>query len=80
MSETHHESITPEQSVSSPALLTVNDLSAKLNCSTRHIYRLVDTRRIPHPVKLGALLRWVKSDVDQWIASGCPHRRKTSRR
>jgi excisionase family DNA binding protein len=80
MSEAHFKSITAEHSAVSPALLTVHDLSGKLNCSTRHIYRLVDTRRIPQPVKLGALLRWVKSDVDEWVANGCPDCRKGYRR
>lgn len=80
MSETHLNSITSEQPVSSPALLTVQDIAAMLNCSTRHIYRLVDSRRIPQPVKLGALLRWVKADIDGWIANGCPNCRKGNRR
>ena len=80
MSEAHFKSITAQQPAASPALLTVHDLSGKLNCSTRHIYRLVDTGRIPQPVKLGALLRWVRSDVDQWVTNGCPDCRKGHRR
>lgn len=58
------------------ALLNIQDVAAVLNCSVRSIYRLVDTRRIPQPVKLGALLRWVKADFEQWIAAGCPDCRK----
>ena len=79
MSETHLKSST-EQAVDSPVLLTVQDISAMLNCSIRHIYRLVDSQRIPQPVKLGALLRWVKADIDRWIAKGCPDCRKGNRR
>lgn len=79
MSETHLKSITTEQSAASPVLLSVHDLATMLNCSVRHIYRLVDTQRIPQPVKLGALLRWVKADIDQWIANGCPDCRKGNR-
>ena len=58
------------------ALISIHDVATLLDCSTRHIYRLVDTRRIPQPIKLGTLLRWVKSDFEQWIAAGCPDCRK----
>ena len=62
------------------ALYSIDDVAEILNCSTRHIYRLVDTRRIPQPVKLGALLRWVKTDIEHWIATGCPHCKKGTSR
>ena len=58
------------------ALISIHDVAGMLGCSARHVYRLVDTRRIPQPVKLGALLRWVKADVEQWITDGCPDCRK----
>ncbi len=58
------------------ALISIQDVATLLDCSRRHIYRLVDTRRIPQPVKLGAMLRWVKADFEQWIATGCPDCRK----
>ena len=61
-------------------LISIHDVAKMLNCSPRHVYRLVDTRRIPQPVKLGALLRWVRSDVDQWVTNGCPDCRKGNRR
>lgn len=58
------------------ALISIRDISTLLNCSPRHVYRLMDARRIPQPIKLGALLRWVKTDIDHWIAAGCPDCRK----
>lgn len=57
-------------------LMTIEDLAAILGCSPRHIRRLVNSNRIPRPIKLGALLRWIKADVDRWIAAGCPNCRK----
>jgi excisionase family DNA binding protein len=57
-------------------VITIDDVAALLGCSTRHVRRLADSGRIPHPVKFGALLRWIKTDVDQWIAGGCPNCRK----
>lgn len=61
-------SLSPEQS----GLLTVRDVSEILGCSPRHVYRLAATGRMPPPLKLGALVRWSKSVIDDWIAAGCP--------
>ena len=56
-----------------PVLLTIEDLSRTLGCSTRHVRRLAASGRIPRPIKLGALLRWLKTDIDHWMVAGCPH-------
>jgi len=58
------------------AMLTVHDVARMLNCSARTVYRLADSGRIPRPVKLGALVRWPREVVEQWIADGCPNVRK----
>ena len=42
-------------------------------CSTRHVYRLADARKMPRPIKLGSLVRWRRVEIESWIASGCPH-------
>lgn len=57
-------------------MLTVQDVATLLNCSSRTVYRLADSGRMPRPVKLGALVRWSKAAVEQWIAAGCPDHRK----
>jgi predicted DNA-binding transcriptional regulator AlpA len=57
-------------------LININAIAQMLKCSTRHVSRLVDTRRIPRPIKLGALSRWIKADIDRWFIDGCPHCRK----
>lgn len=54
------------------AMLDVKGVAAMLGCSTRHIYRLSDAGRMPRPVKLGALVRWSRAAVEQWISDGCP--------
>jgi len=54
------------------AMLTVQDVAKLLNCSTRSVYRLSDSGRMPRPVKLGALVRWPKAVVENWIGLGCP--------
>jgi excisionase family DNA binding protein len=66
-----------EVSVNRPGeLINIDVLAKRLGCSSRHIRRLVDSGRIPRPIKLGALLRWIRADIDQWIAAGCPTCRK----
>ena len=53
-------------------LLDVQGVAQLLNCSTRHVYRLSDAGKMPRPVKLGSLVRWNRTSIDDWIASGCP--------
>jgi excisionase family DNA binding protein len=55
-----------------PAMLTVHDVARMLNCSARTVYRLTDAGKMPRPVKLGALVRWPREVVEQWIAAKCP--------
>jgi len=62
------------------AMLNVDDVAAILNCSTRTVYRLSDSGRMPRPVKLGALVRWSRDAVEQWIADGCPSCRERGSR
>ena len=53
-------------------MLNVGDVAKLLRCSTRTVYRLSDSGRMPRPVKLGALVRWPREQVQRWIADGCP--------
>ena len=53
-------------------MLTAADVADMLACSTKTIYRLVDRGAIPHPVRLGGMLRWHRPRLEQWIADGCP--------
>ncbi|MBN1341747.1 MAG: helix-turn-helix domain-containing protein [Phycisphaerae bacterium] len=53
-------------------MLTVHDVAGMLNCSTRTVYRLIDSGRMPRPVRLGALVRWPRVAIESWIALGCP--------
>lgn len=55
-----------------PALLDVADVAALLNCSKNHVRRLADARRMPTPLRVGALVRWRATDIQEWIADGCP--------
>jgi len=63
----------------SPRLLDVRAVAAALNCSQRHVYRLVDAGKMPRPLKLGTLCRWPQTVIERWIAEGCPQVRHTGR-
>jgi predicted DNA-binding transcriptional regulator AlpA len=58
----------------------VKNVAAKLDCSTRHVYRLADAGRMPPPLRLGALVRWDLDQIDTWILDGCPPCRKAGGR
>lgn len=64
----------------SAKLLDVQSVAEMLGCSARHVYRLSDAGRMPAPVKLGALVRWNRAAVEDWIAAGCPSCRKGTAR
>ena len=57
-----------------PALLDVRAVARLLGCSTRHVYRLTDSDEMPKPLKLRALVRWNRVEIEEWIAEGCPRR------
>ena len=69
-------------SMNSPlgGMLNVGDVAKMLRCSSRTVYRLADSGRMPRPIKLGALVRWPREQVEAWIANGCAHCRSASSR
>lgn len=83
MSDTFHTASAPEPANN---LLDVEAVAQLCNCSTRHIYRLADSARMPAPVKLGALVRWRPRTGDpatgvlDWFDAGCPSCRRSRRR
>ena len=58
-------------------LLNAGQMAKLLGCSVRHVYRLSGTGRMPSPLHLGALVRWNREAVKQWIENGCPGGRET---
>ncbi len=54
-------------------------LARRIPCSERHLDRMRDKGLVPPPVKLGALLRWNREVIEQWIADGCPPPAKSGR-
>lgn len=60
-------------------LLSVKEVAKCLACSERHIYRLADVGKMPRPVKLGGLNRWLAKEIGEWISAGCPPVNKLGR-
>jgi excisionase family DNA binding protein len=52
-------------------LLTVSEVARLCGCSPRTIHRLSDGGKMPRPVKIGALVRWEREALYNWIAGGC---------
>ncbi len=59
------------QELSAAPLLDVKAVARLLGCSARHVRRLADYGQLPPLVKLGALSRWRRSDIDTWITNSC---------
>jgi len=59
-------------------MLTIDGVAAMLACSPRTVHRLVDTGRIPRPVRLGGMIRWPREPFERWVAQGCPKPSKSS--
>ena len=63
----------------SSLLVDVHDVVEMLKCSARHIWRMSDAGKMPRPHKIGALCRWDRAAIADWIAEGCPSCRKAVR-
>lgn len=66
-----------ESNETSPNLISTRHVAVRLNCSTRHVRRLVDRGAMPQPLRLGALIRFDADAIEQWIREGCPDCRGT---
>jgi len=60
-----------EIAVPQPVLFSVRNVSEFLGVSTRQVYRLSDAGKLPRPIKLGGMVRWLKSELDDWLANRC---------
>ncbi len=59
-----------------PALLTIEQVCQLLNISRAEFYRLDATGKFaPLPVGLCAKRLYVRTEIEDWIRSGLPHRK-----
>jgi excisionase family DNA binding protein len=72
-------SVKEEATAQKAALMTGGEVAELLRVSTRMIYRLKDSGRMPQPIKLGGSVRWRRAELVEWIEDGCPVKRHPSR-
>ena len=56
-------------------MMTVGEIATLLNVGIATVWRMRDCGRIPPPLKIGAIVRWRRDDIERWIADGCPDMR-----
>lgn len=56
------------QSTEPPALFTFHDLTRYTRLKRSQTYGLMRADKFPKPLKIGKSSRWVRSQVDAWIA------------
>jgi excisionase family DNA binding protein len=60
----------------SDLLVTVDEAAVMCKVSKTTFYKLHASGKTPRKVKLGALARWRRQELLDWIKAGCPSREK----
>jgi len=63
---------TGSQKLTTPTLITVEDVANLMQVSTRTIWRLLSAGKIPTPLRIGKSVRWRTNQIENWIEAGCP--------
>lgn len=50
-----------------PEFLTIEQVASKIGCSIRRVYLMRDAGHIPQALKIGPLIRWRRSSLEQWL-------------
>jgi len=53
-------------------LLTPKDVEALIKVSPRKLRAMKSAGELPKPVMIGRLVRYRRSDIEKWVAAGCP--------
>lgn len=64
----------PDTGEAPAAMLSVEALSRLLSISTRQVFRLAASQKLPAHVLVGQRRRWKRSELMCWIEAGCPGR------
>lgn len=59
----------PQTETLAPVLLTLHAVSAYIGFNRPRIYGFIKTDGFPAPLKFGKSSRWLKSQIDSWLAS-----------
>ncbi len=66
--------------VDGPTLLTVEDVAGWLRISTRTVWRMESSGKLPSCLRFGRVKRWTDVTIREWIAAGCPSRSEVAAR
>ena len=53
-------------------LMTAQELAEVLKISSRQIWRLRSSGKLPPPMNIGRSVRWDTATIREWISQGCP--------
>lgn len=56
------------------SLLSLRQLSVRLNRSLASLGRDLALGRLPEGVRIGRSRRWCPHEIESWLAAGCPRR------
>jgi len=54
--------------------LPAAEVAKLLGISTRHLWSLNSSGRLPQPVRFGRAVRWRADEIRDWLAAGAPER------
>lgn len=60
----------------STMLVKAKELAEMLSVSTRHIWRMRASDKLPRAIEIGNCVRWKLLDITNWLAMGCPSMKK----
>lgn len=58
--------------VSAIAMLTMDDVASAMKVSKRTLARMLSAGKLIPPTRVGRQLRWLATDVAEWLKAGCP--------
>lgn len=53
-------------------LIDVATVAQWLDVSIRTVRRRITENKLPKPIRVGGCLRWLRKEVEEWIAAKCP--------
>ena len=63
-----------KETIQTCQLLSAKALATMLSTSVRSVWRYRSSGRLPKTVQIAGAIRWRKTDIEHWIAIGCPDR------
>jgi predicted DNA-binding transcriptional regulator AlpA len=57
-----------------PLALSADGVTRLLGISTRHLWSLNSSGRLPRPIRFGRATRWRANELRDWLAAGAPPR------